>query len=178
MGNRAYVVFTREREKQISPAVYLHNNGGPESVYAFLHELRRRHVGIGLQHVSFVAARLCHVVGDFFDDTDAGATRCSIGVEDGPPEISAFGVTDLADTADDNGVYVVNIDDHGKWTVRRFVPGGPDGLARELTKHEVDRERREACKHVYVTGRRDDGEKVETIHEAFLRLRPKVSESG
>ncbi len=37
MGNRAYVVF--ESGKERSPAVYLHWNGGPESIYAFLHAL-------------------------------------------------------------------------------------------------------------------------------------------
>ena len=51
MGNRAAVVFTKGEE--ISPAVYLHNNGGPESIYSFLAELNRRKCGRG-QNVIFV----------------------------------------------------------------------------------------------------------------------------
>ncbi len=38
MGNRATIIFT-DGKKSFSPAVYLHWNGGPESVYAFLEEL-------------------------------------------------------------------------------------------------------------------------------------------
>jgi hypothetical protein len=38
MGNRAYVVFESGNER--SPAIYLHWQGGPESIYAFLHALR------------------------------------------------------------------------------------------------------------------------------------------
>lgn len=40
MGNRAYVVF-EDRQGNRSPAVYLHWNGGPESIYAMLDTLAR-----------------------------------------------------------------------------------------------------------------------------------------
>lgn len=164
MGNRAAVVFTKDED--ISPAVYLHNNGGPESIYAFLAELNRRKCGGG-QHPCFVAARFVHIVGDFFDSETA--TSCSLGILNGPREITVEGVLELACIADDNGVYVVNLDDPFKWTVRRFNED------RELTKREVDRERRAAVKHWYLTGKRDDGRRVESFHELFLRLRPKVA---
>src|SRR4051794_11248585 len=165
MGNRAAVAFTKGDD--ISTAVYLHHNGGPESVYAFLAELNRRRCGRG-QHVIFVAARFAHVVGDFFDSDEA--THSSIGILNGPAKISVEGLGTLADTADDNGVYVVNLDDPNKWAIRRFVSD------RELTKREVDRERRAAGKHFFMTGDCEDGKKVESIHETFLRLRPKVSQ--
>ena len=165
MGNRAAVVFTKGDD--ISPTVYLHNNGGPESIYSFLAELNRRKCGRG-QHVIFVAARFAHVVGDFFDCDEA--THSSIGILNGPAQISVEGLAQLADTADDNGVYVMNLSEPDRWSVRRFVSD------RELTKREVDRERRAACKHFFMTGNREDGKRVESIHETFLRLRPKVSQ--
>ena len=104
MGNRAIVVFTKGEE--ISPAVYLHNNGGPGVNLLVLAELKRRKCGRG-QHVILSAQGSTHVVGDFFDGDEA--RHSSIGILNGPAEIGVEGLAKLADTADDNGVYVVNL---------------------------------------------------------------------
>jgi hypothetical protein len=167
MGNRAAVVFTKGDD--ISPAAYLHHHGGAESVYSFLAELNRRKCGRG-QHVIFVAARFVHVVADFFDSDEA--THSSIGILNGPAEISVEGLATLADTADDNGVYVVDLTEPDRWSVRRFV------FDRELTKVEVERERRSACKHSYMTGLNNESGGGDSIHELFLKMRPKVNQHG
>ena len=62
MGNRATVIF--QAQDTISPAIYLHWNGGPESVYQFLDELDRRKVR---GDADYEAARFVKIVGEFFD---------------------------------------------------------------------------------------------------------------
>ena len=83
MGNRAFVVFTNQDEDVIGPAVYVHWNGGPESIYAFLTELDRRKIRNG-GDMPYQVARFVHIIGDFFDGTEAGA--CSLGIAPIPPE--------------------------------------------------------------------------------------------
>ena len=65
MGNRAIVIFSDKEEKNILPAVYLHWNGGPESIYAFLDELDRRKVG---DNRHYETARFIQIVGEFMDE--------------------------------------------------------------------------------------------------------------
>jgi hypothetical protein len=170
MGNRAAVIFTDKSAKQISPAIYLHWNGGPESVYAFLDELRRRHGGPGSP--SYAAARFAHIVCDFFDSEEAGSM--SIGMETPPAEVSPDGLASLANSADDNGVYVVSPGDGKEWCVRRFVlTGSYDKPPREMTKREVAQERKLAYQHHY-----NSGKGGETITNQFVKMRPNISKYG
>lgn len=92
MGNRAIVLPEGSKF-----GVYLHWNGGPDSVKAFLEYCKLKHhrdFG-GSNRDSYGLARFCQVVGNFFGGT------CSIGVE-------AVG-SDLEQNAEwlDNGIYVV-----------------------------------------------------------------------
>lgn len=152
MGNRATVVFTDEPEKKIGPAVYLHWNGGPESVYIFLDELQRRKCGS--QDVSYVTARFIHVVCDFFDADAVGST--SVGVHNGPKSITKRHIK-AVNYRNDNGVYVVCFTKEG-WRVRRFFGGA------ELPEAEVAAERSEAYQHEYITSG--------NIHQTLFRQRP------
>lgn len=158
MGNRAAVVFTDKSHKEISPAIYLHWNGGPESIYAFLDELRRRKC-CG-HSVSYAAARFAHVVGDFFDAD--GVSCLSLGMEAPPSEISPEGLSQLTNTAEDNGVFVVSPGDDKKFNVRRFVFQHDSNTAIELSKREVNRERKEAYQNPCCGG----------IAERLRQLRP------
>jgi len=151
MGNRANVVFSDKDWKELSPAIYLHWNGGPESIYAFLAEMEVR------EHRAdqcYEAARFIQLVGEFFDQDKIGTT--SLGVA------NVSGEGDLKERLDkvrtdpgDNGFYVV-CREGGGLMVRRFVEeyrdekGEPykDG-ARLVEVHDekVRRERDEAVKH-------------------------------
>ena len=86
MGNRATVIFVTG-EGKISPAVYLHWNGGPESVYQFLDELDRRKVRAG---DDYECARFIQIVGEFFDqDATSGL---SLGVSNGPHSLALLNI--------------------------------------------------------------------------------------
>ena len=139
MGNRAVIVF--EEKGELSPAVYVQWNGGPESVYAFLAELERRNVRRDIQ---CAAPRLCQVIGDYFDF----GTRCTDGntidslslyMWNAPKKFSDRSAAKLVSPAEyDNGLYVVCFKEGQKDTdtvVRRFVRKGV-----ELTEEEVKAE--------------------------------------
>ena len=176
MGNRAYVIFHEPKSGRLSPAVYLHWNGGPESVYAFLAEHDRRKCRIG--DVEYGAARFAHIVCDFFDQDEAGST--SVGISNPPKSADPVDLQEFAESASDNGIYLVSQNGNGL-KVRRFRPvflRGNDGRLldtqpppREMPPEEVQTEKEEALAHRY--NQRCDGE--ETVAEFFQRVRPKVA---
>ena len=139
MGNRAFVIF--EEDGAISPAVYLHWNGGPESVYPFLDELDRRQVRAD---IAYAPARFIAVVAEFMDQEHY--TGLSLGVMNGPEFITAAALQPF--NHGDNGVYVVTRGNEQR-RVRRFVPGSK---LTELSPEGTERERREAYNHRYSTG--------------------------
>ena len=108
MGNRAYVIFVRNSDKPEhqngiaawSPAVYLHWNGGAESVYAFLAELHRRRVR---SDNNYECARFIQIAGDYFD-CGSELTTLSLGVGNLPDCSSE---TLLQFNPGDNGIYLV-----------------------------------------------------------------------
>lgn len=143
MGNRATVIFTDG--KSFSPAVYLHWNGGAESVYGFLEEANRRKIR-GSEDLQYQCARFIQIAGEFLDADEFGST--SLGVTDSPksdkPEDLAKVKTDLGD----NGIYLVNRT-NGAMEVRRFREDYKNKIMIEFTPEEVAQERKEAYAHEY-----------------------------
>ena len=139
MGNRAFVIF--EEDGEISPAVYLHWNGGPESVYPFLDELDRRDVR---PDIAYAPAGLIAVVAEFMDQEHY--TGLSLGVMNGPEFITVDALQPF--NHGDNGVYVVTRG-NGERRVRRFAAGSK---LIELSQEDTEREKREAYNHKYNTG--------------------------
>lgn len=84
MGNRAIVKAKGDSKK----AVYLHWNGGRDSIEAFLKYCELR--GFSGFNSEYGMARFCQVVSNFF-----GADGLSIGI------------TNNVESCDDNGVYVI-----------------------------------------------------------------------
>jgi hypothetical protein len=158
MGNRANVLFVDG--EHLSPAVCLHWNGGPESVYAFLAEMERRKCRIA-GDPAYGSARFAHIVCDFFDKDSAGAL--SVGLLAAPKSLSLEDLEPL--NHGDNGIYVVETVRNGSvaWKMRRFR-GHP---LRELDPDEVEQERKYALEHDYNTGE-------DPISADFLKLRPVV----
>ena len=113
MGNRATIIFTDGKES-FSPAVYLHWNGGPESVYGFLEELNRRKARADQD---YECARFIELVGDFFDAKEFGNT--SLGVVNGPQSDSLKDLDKVYTDHGNNGFYLVNRT-NGEMKVRRF----------------------------------------------------------
>ena len=154
MGNRAYIVFDAPKGKKLSandalPAVYLHWNGGPESVYTFLaycKEVCRE------GDAEYIPARFVQIVGNYLgNNLSLGLT--AVRRED-IQELSRVG---------DNGCYVVDTDTYAV-TERHFenyidLPcrdGTPwkEGVTfrrefKALTKEEIAEEHVDALAHVY-----------------------------
>lgn len=95
MGNRAFIVFDEGGQKP-DHGVYLHWNGGPESVLAFLQSLIDRR----WTRMDYVSARFCAVASEFFDSEggDGGLSLGIMGFNPKKPNDSDPG---------DNGIYYV-----------------------------------------------------------------------
>jgi hypothetical protein len=146
MGNRATVIFT-DGKKRFSPAVYLHWNGGPESVYAFLEELDRRRQRCDQD---YECARFIQLIGEFFDQDRISST--SLGVVNGPKSDNICDLLKVRTDHGDNGFYLVNRTVE-PMNVRRFREqlDGATGKYTlvELPSGQVAAEREAAAKHEY-----------------------------
>lgn len=113
MGNRAIIT-----DKDRAVALYLHWNGGRDSVEAFVEYCRLKRYRAPGQDTSYAFARLAQVIGNFFGGT------CSVGV------MPYTNDEDMACLGDDNGVYVLD-----GWEITdRVYPY--DGF-REQSGHEL-----------------------------------------
>ena len=91
MGNRA--VITASELQTSGVGIYLHWNGGPESVLAFLDVARERGFRDPASDDQYAMARLCGLICEFFGPGDS-----SVGI----------GPLDQLDCNNyDNGVYVI-----------------------------------------------------------------------
>ena len=137
MGNRAYVVFTNEKETEFSPAVYLHWNGGPESVYTFIRAMQEYQCR-GMEDLSYSCARFIQIVGNFFGGS------LSLGIEN---------VCDKKDlerfTPGDNGLYLVKLGKTPTFQrmLTRYVKH--EEQIYWLTPEQVNAEYTEAINHKY-----------------------------
>ena len=121
MGNRAVITF----ESMPEVGIYLHWNGGPESVLAFIEITRQRGARAPKGDSHYAFARLTQTIAEFFSTT--GDYVCSVGV----------GPTSQLDVDNgDNGQYVIAND----WTIKsnsysqilKVDSLGPDGRGKYL----------------------------------------------
>jgi hypothetical protein len=105
MGNRANIIF-KSQNGELSPCVYLHWNGGPESIMAFIAEMLRRN----WTRQDYAAARFCQIIGEYF--SGIGADRRddghSLGVFNSPSALDDATIKDLSGNCD-NGLYIIEI---------------------------------------------------------------------
>jgi len=66
MGNRAVITLAK-KPTQNSVGIYLHWNGGAESVLAFAEAAK--HFGVRLHDETYATARLAQIIGNFFGGT-------------------------------------------------------------------------------------------------------------
>lgn len=133
MGNRAAIAFIDQQTRKPETFVYMHWNGGPESVYAILDVLKEKD---RMSHSSeYTTARFAHLACELID-----SDGLSVGV-------MAFNtIMQAANMADDNGLYVFDISS-GK--MDRYICRGYAQEPRKLAKAETDREERCARQHKY-----------------------------
>lgn len=160
MGNRATVIFADPNFKKFSAAVYLHWNGGPESVYQFLDELDRRNVRADQD---YECARFIQIVGEFMDQDERSGL--SLGVVNGPKSIKPSDLSKVYTDHGDNGFYIVSRRHGHPPVVRRFiehveerplneVKAGESNYRfymAEMGEDEVAQERKDAYAHAYMT---------------------------
>ena len=99
MGNQAVVVL----ESAPEVGIYLHWNGGPESVLAFLQAAKDRGVRSPGSDPPYCLGRLVQTIGEFFSEDGTYDTSLGVGV-----------LADL-DVHGDNGVYYVG----DEWEISR-----------------------------------------------------------
>ncbi len=104
MGNRAVISFQGS-----TTGIYLHWNGGPESVMAFIDGAKELGVRDPATYPSYGIARIAQIIGNWFGD------RTSIGVD-------SLAKLDCANG--DNGQYVIGTD--GVIIARKYLNGSPD----------------------------------------------------
>lgn len=134
MGNRAVVTSIHTKHSKEALGVYLHWNGGPESVLAFCDCAKILGFDSLNSERAYGYSRFCQMIGNFFGGSD------SLGID----------LVHKLDTDNgDNGIYYVNedwriverVDGSGKLhTVPAVFPGGftpeqgakYDGIKREI----------------------------------------------
>ena len=99
MGNRA--VITASTSRTTGVGIYVHWNGGLESVLAFLHVAKERGYRDPAYDTTYAMARLCGLICEFFDLKSS--TSVGIGQLD-----------ELDCDNGDNGVYVIG----AGWTIK------------------------------------------------------------
>lgn len=114
MGNRAVICHSKAKT---STAIYVHWNGGLESVLAFLEVCRRRGYRDPAYDSGYGMARLCGLICEFFD----GALSVGIGP-----------LSTLDTDNHDNGTYLIG----EGWTIKeRFGAGSkPARTLGDLTE--------------------------------------------
>jgi hypothetical protein len=173
MGNRAVVIFTDGKE--ISPAVFLYWNGGPESIYAFLAEMDRRKIRHG--DTMYESARFCHIICDLFDGEMAGGL--SIGLTNGPETLTKSAFQKIQADLGDNGLYVVVSKEGGERQVSQRWAEDPEFESNEirlkrLSAKDIQAEKLQALGHRY--NFTPDGEEDRTLATLFQKLRPVIAD--
>ena len=126
MGNRAVITTSTLRTKGVG--IYLHWNGGPESVLGFLAAAKARGFRDPASDSSYAMARLVGLIHEFFGiDQDT-----SLGI----------GTLDTLDTNNfDNGVYVIGRD----WTI---TDRWGEGSTNVKTFDQLSEENRKKCNEI------------------------------
>lgn len=106
MGNRAVITTAPYAETNVG--IYLHWNGGRESVEAFLDAANALGMSSPASDASYAMARLVQIIGNYF----GGSTSLGIGI-----------CSELDTNNGDNGTYVIGDD----WQIvgRAFGRDGP-----------------------------------------------------
>jgi hypothetical protein len=120
MGNRAVITLAKKPTEN-SVGIYLHWNGGAESVLAFAETAK--HFGVRFYDETYATARLAQIIGNFF----GGTTSVGVGI---------LGQLDCENY--DNGTYRISFENDA--VVLEQSPDGEKDWKRldndQLRKHE------------------------------------------
>lgn len=170
MGNRALIAFettittglaktpggrARTRREVLPFGLYLHWNGGPESVWAFLDVLSERMVSRG-NDIGYASARLVEIVGRYFGgNLSVGLSGLSsaevILLSRRTGTVKDNAAIDAGISPGDSGVYVVAWDGaRNRYCIAAHFEGDR-GEARWRTAEELEHQEACARAHAYWT---------------------------
>lgn len=132
MGNRAYIAF---EESKVS--VYVHWNGGPESVVSFVDYMNE--AGVRTGDPAYACARLAQIIGNYFGGI------LSVGIEARSGSWKTL-------HGEDNGAYLVGTRNH-EWQIVGWSRVTDDKLADVIER---------ARKHSYNAA----GEMMQNLRDA------------
>jgi hypothetical protein len=158
MGNRANVIFTNKKLTNFSPCIYLHWNGGPESIYNFLEELNRRDVRADQ---CYEAARFTQLVGEFIDSSGQGGH--SLGLGGKPKSATPTALLQACGDPSDNGLYLV-CREGDDMKVDRYLLNYKTNKLEKQTDDWVDKEFGEAFENIKYR---------ENLRKAFAKIAQK-----
>lgn len=115
MSNSVRVVFTNHDKTKFSPIIYLHWNGGTESVVAFLKILNK----VGFHDVHYAGARFTQICGNFLDEFCKNPSSTGIGIEGWSETLR--GIKDIPEP--DNGVFFVEYNYKRDMLISRIMNG-------------------------------------------------------
>lgn len=122
MGNRAHIIFPETENASHAVAVYLHWNGGVESVQTFLDYLSSE----GVRANQYGAARFIQLVGNYFGGT------LSLGVT--YADMSNLSPLDHGD----NGIYIID-SANDKFEIKEHFWLDDDGKRVPFKDDDIDR---------------------------------------
>lgn len=143
MGNRAVITFDKNPTKH-SVGIYLHWNGGAESVYAFAKALDRYKVRDG-NDASYQLARAIQLIGNLFGGTT------SVGVDT---------LENLDTDNGDNGLFIVTRE-NGKLTIEQGEGKHFGPIDKYFTTLNID----ELAKHPYNVPDKNGEDMATNIHK-------------
>lgn len=117
MGNRAVITTVGATDHDLG--IYLHWNGGPESVLAFCEAAKQLGVRPLTDDPSYGFARLTQIIGNFFGGTN------SVGVGT---------LSQLDGDNHDNGTYYIGTD----WQIVRRTHAGGDTWRKTITDLDAE----------------------------------------
>lgn len=115
MGNRAIIIAEEPTDKKPAIGIYVHWNGGPESVLGFLEACKSRGYADPSDDPAYALARLCGAIHEFFGITDSASLGLEVVTKESWDNVKELWL--------DNGVYLIGED----WTIKEWRTGSLNG---------------------------------------------------
>ena len=108
MGNRAVIIAEEPTDEKPVVGIYVHWNGGPDSVLGFLSACKARGYADPSNDPAYALSRLCGAIHEFFGITNSS----SLGLQ----TVTKEGWDNVREQLLDNGIYLIG----EGWTIKEW----------------------------------------------------------